>query len=177
MNNRKSAQASLRGKMNREEGGNFEQMIEAACNYYRSKGKADIEKTPEPIRQIGKKNERGQFLACYEKKAQPDFKGTLSGGQSIVFDAKSTITDRIAVSVLSEEQRKHLILHDRLGAKSGVMVAYSFKHFFFIPIDKFLNAKEINGHAYWTPLEAELAGTYIRYTGTMLDFLEVLMRC
>ena len=172
--NRKSAQASYRGRMNRKEGGDFEKMIESACDYYRNKGIADIEKTPEPF-SITKSLGKGKFEGYFERKAQPDFKGTLKGGKSIVFDAKATSTDRIAVSVLSDEQRKHLLLHKKLGALSGVMLAYSFKHYFFIPIDKFLNAKEINGHAYWTPLEAELGGTYIRHTGTMLDFLEGLI--
>ena len=166
----RAAQASYRGRLNRKEGGEFEKMIEAACEYYCDKGLADIEKTPEPFA-ITKSLGKGKFEGHFLHKAQPDFKGTIRGGKSIVFDAKSTITDRIAVSVLSDEQRKHLLLHKKLGATSGVMVTYSFKWFFFIPIDKFLNAKEINGHAYWTPLEAELSGVYIRHTGTILDFL------
>ena len=173
--NRKSAQASYRGKMNRKEGDGFEKMITDACEYYRNRGIADIEKTPEPFRVIGRTNSGSKFIGYFESKAQPDFKGTLKGGKSIVFDAKATTTEKIAVSVLSEEQKKHLVLHQKLGALSGVMVAYNFKHYFFIPIDKFLNAKEINGHAHWTPLEAELVGTYIRHTGTMLDFLEGLI--
>ena len=172
--NRKSAQASMRGKMNRKEGNDFEKMITDACAYYRDRGIADIEKTPEPFKVIGRTNSGGKFIGYFERKAQPDFKGTLKGGKSIVFDAKATTTEKIAVSVLSDEQRKHLLLQQKLGAISGVMIAYSFKHYFFIPIDKFLNAKEINGHAYWTPLEAELVGTYIRHTGTIFDFLEAI---
>ncbi len=163
--------ASLRGRNNRQEGNNFEDMILTACKHYYNKGIADIDKTPEPVRQISKMNERGQFLACYEAKAQPDFKGTLKGGRSIVFDAKATTTEKIAVSVLSDEQRKHLLLHHKLGALSGVMITYSFQRYFFLPIDIFLDAKELNGHAYFTPEEAQRVGEYIRHTGTFLDFL------
>lgn len=169
--NHRSAALSKKNKAAKDEGASFEKMIIDACNYYCDKGIADVDKTPEPVRQISKKNERGQFWACYEKKAQPDFKGTIKGGKSIVFDAKSTITEKIAVSVLSDEQRKHLILHDRLGAKSGVLMCFSFRCFFFIPIKTFLAAKELNGHAHWTVHDAALHGETVRHTGTILDFL------
>lgn len=168
--NRKSAQASYRGRMNRKEGGEFEKMIEAACEYYCDKGLADIEKTPEPFA-ITKSLGKGKFEGHFLHKAQPDFKGTIRGGKSIVFDAKSTITDRIAVSVLSDEQRKHLLLHKKLGAKSGVMMSFSSRYFFFIPITTFLDAKTLNGHAHWTAHEAALHGEMVRHTGTILDFL------
>ena len=40
---------SYRGKVSRCQGAFFEQMISAACNLYRERQIADIEKTPEPM--------------------------------------------------------------------------------------------------------------------------------
>ena len=95
--------AALRGKQNRAAGALFEQMIDAACRYYRQAGIAEIEKTPEAMKPLGHQNGKGQFLACYVKKAQPDFKGTLKGGCSIVFEAKITSADKIQQSVVLEQ--------------------------------------------------------------------------
>ena len=41
-----------KGHMNRVNGAFFEYIIEGGCQYYRDKGIADIEKTPEPMRPI-----------------------------------------------------------------------------------------------------------------------------
>lgn len=172
--NHRSAALSKKNKAARNEGDSFEKMITDACAYYFDREYADIEKTPEPFKVIGRTNSGNKFIGYYERKAQPDFKGTIKGGKSIVFDAKSTITEKIAVSVLSDEQRKHLILHDRLGAKSGVLMCFSFRYFFFVPIKTFLNAKELNGHAHWTVHDAALHGEIVRHTGTILDFLEAI---
>lgn len=62
-------------------GSYFEAMISGSCDYYLDRGLAKIEKTPEPMKPLGPKNYKGQFLACYTKQAQPDYKGTLKGGR------------------------------------------------------------------------------------------------
>lgn len=80
--------AQITGKQARAAGNYFENMISASCEYYRDRGIAKIEKTPEPMKPLGAKNRKGQFLACYTKQAQPDYGGTLKGGQSIYFEAK-----------------------------------------------------------------------------------------
>ena len=69
----KHMMAQIRGKQARVAGGYFENIISASCDYYLSRGLAKIEKTPEPMKPLGAKNRKGQFLACYTKQAQPDY--------------------------------------------------------------------------------------------------------
>lgn len=84
-------------RINRAVGALFETWIQAACDYYWAQGYACIEKTPEPLRPLQPYGDRsrGQFIACFVKQAQPDFKGTLCDGTCILFDAKHTEKDRI----------------------------------------------------------------------------------
>jgi len=182
MYNAKSAAASLRGAQNRAEGALFEELIEKSCKYYADKGIAYIEKTPEPFR-ITKSLGKGQFQGHFTKQAQPDFKGTVRimvpgrcdyYGRSMVFDAKVTRTDRIPISVLSEEQRNALLLHKRLGAVSGVLMSFSFRKFYYLPIDVFLKAKEHNGHQYWTAAEIEKIYNPVEYKGGILKIFTEL---
>jgi recombination protein U len=171
MYNAKSAAASLRGRQNRAEGEAFEQLIIRSCEYYRDKGIAFIEKTPEPFK-VTRSLGNGRFEGHFAKQAQPDFKGTvlMRGscstkalsiwdlkpiGRSIVFDAKATNTDKIPIAALSDEQRGALITHKALGAIAEVYMSFSFKRFYRLPIDVFLKAKEYNGHLYWTADEIE----------------------
>lgn len=65
----KHMMAQIRGKQARVAGGYFENIISASCDYYLSRGLAKIEKTPEPMKPLGAKNRKGQFLACYTKQA------------------------------------------------------------------------------------------------------------
>lgn len=164
--------ASRRGQLNRAEGAEFEKLIERSCEYYREKGIALIEKTPEPIRILTKVDNHGTFKACFTKQAQPDFKGTLKGGKAIVFDAKCTMTDKIPISALSDEQVKCLTMHENLGAISGVLMTFGFKAYAFMTVYRFLSAKEIVGHKHWTAYEAIIHGQPVRFTGTTIDFLE-----
>ena len=78
----KHMMAQIRGKQARVAGGYFENIISASCDYYLSRGLAKIEKTPEPMKPLGAKNRKGQFLACYTKQAQPDYGGTLTSRPS-----------------------------------------------------------------------------------------------
>ena len=74
---------SMTGARSRAEGAGFESLINSACEYYRTKGIADIEKTPEPMKPLGGADRSGRFLACYTKQAQPDYKGILAGGTAV----------------------------------------------------------------------------------------------
>lgn len=176
MYNAKSAAASLRGRQNRAEGEAFEQLIIRSCEYYRDKGIAFIEKTPEPFK-VTRSLGSGRFEGHFAKQAQPDFKGTvlvmLPGhcefyGRCIVFDAKATNTDKIPIAALSDEQRRALITHKALGAIAEVYMSFSFKKFYRLPIDVFLNAKEYNGHLYWTADEIERIYNPIEFKGGIL---------
>lgn len=169
--NRKSAAASYRGSHNRSEGAEFEKLIERSCEMYRAHDVAYIEKTPEPFKVISVPNARGQFIGYYEKQAQPDFKGTLFTGQSVVFDAKATTTDKLQLSALSEEQKQSLETHYKLRAICGVLISYSFKRFYFMPYSLFMSAKEYNGHKYWTADECEQVTKPLIFDGINLHFL------
>ena len=99
-----SIRRSYIGDRSRAEGAGFEAIISSACDYYRAIGRADIEKTPEPMKPLGGADRSGRFLACYTKQAQPDYKGVLSGGRAVVFEAKHTDTGRLLSDRVSAEQ-------------------------------------------------------------------------
>lgn len=170
----KSALNSLRGQSNRAEGLSFEEIVSRSCEYYRQCGIADIEKTPEPFA-ITKSLGKGKFEGHFLHKAQPDFKGVLKGGRCIVFDTKETTTDKISISALSETQKETLLSYHALGAVSGVLMAYSFTRFYFLPIDIFLSAKLLNNHQYWTADEACQYGSKVDYNGGRLRILNNLL--
>lgn len=161
--------AAAIGKRSRTAGGIWEGIIEASCEYYRTKGLANIEKSPEPMKPIGPKDRNGHFMACYTKMAQPDYKGTLKGGRSIVFEAKCTEADRMSRDVISSEQEKQLNLHEHLGAACYVMVTFSFSHFFKIPWASFRDMKQRYGRKYITP--ADLQEFKVPFIGGVIHFL------
>lgn len=97
-----NVQRSQRGLQSKRAGEHFENMIAASLGWYKDKGVAFIEKTPEPMRPLRPPNRQGQFLACYIKAGQPDFKGTLTGGRAVVFEAKHTDSDRIDYNRLTQ---------------------------------------------------------------------------
>lgn len=166
--NQQAAIRSFKGSQNRAEGIAFEKLIETASAIYADKGVAYIEKTPEPF-QVTRSLKNGRFEGYFKKQAQPDFKGTLKSGQSIVFDAKATETEKIPVSALSDEQVKSLTLHKKLGAETGVLLRFGVSGFAWIPFETFMNAKEINGHKHWTKEEAEPYA--VNYRNGYLDYL------
>lgn len=163
-------QSSLMGKRNRAAGMFWEQLIETSCAYYRAQGIAEITKTPEPMRPLSKQNEKGQFLACFTKQAQPDYKGTLKGGRSVVFEAKHTDSDRMLRTVISEEQKKELDSHEKLGALCFVLVSFHLQDYYRIPWTVFRDMKEHFGRKYIKP---EDLGEYkIDFFGGHLGFLK-----
>lgn len=166
--NQEAAMRSLRGAQNRKEGEVFEELIEKACSVYKDKHIANIEKTPEPMKILRPMGE-GKFLSCFTKSAQPDFKGTLCGGQAICFDAKATSTEKIPISALTQEQVDSLREHEVLNAATGVLLCFSFRTFAFVPFIVFMEAKKLNGHKHWTEQDAEPYRVYLN--NGYLDFL------
>lgn len=164
----KAALRSLRGAQNRAEGNAFEEYIEKSCKHYSDTAVAFIEKTPEPF-QITRALPQGKFEGYFSKKAQPDYKGTLRGGKTIVFDAKATSTEKIELSALTTEQQECLSMHMLLGAEAGVLLCYSFRDFAYIPFETFMRAKELNGHKHWTVEESKAFA--VRMKNGYLDFL------
>ena len=174
MDNRESVLHSIRGMQSKIAGETFEGIIEASLEWYKDSGRAHIEKTPEPMKPISKPNRKGQFLACFTKAAQPDFKGTMAGGLSVVFDAKHTDMDRIKQSYVTDEQADDLELHHRLGAAAFVLVSFGLHDFFRVPWTVWRDMKAVFGRKYIKPEELEIFRVpYMAGIVKILDGLEV----
>lgn len=166
----RNVQRSLRGSQSRQAGAYFENMIEASLRWYEDKGVAAVIKTPEPMKPLSKPNQRGQFLACFTKAAQPDFKGTLTGGRSVVFEAKHTESDRIEYSRLTDEQVEQLERHHKLGAAAFVLVSFGLQDFYRIPWPVWRDMKEIYGYKHIK--QPELEPYRVQYIAGVVKLLE-----
>lgn len=97
---------SIRGLQSRSNGEHFEGMIIAASRFYEERGIAAVDKTPEAFKVLkAMDRNRGQFICCFTKQAQPDFKGILMDSTMILFDAKHTDKDKISRDVVTAEQQ------------------------------------------------------------------------
>ena len=128
--NRKHREAGAKARTN---GQQFEELIDRALLRYRTLKIAYIEKTPEPMKPLSKPNQYGQFKACYEKHAQPDYKGTLKGGRAVVFEAKHTDGQRIEQNRVTTEQAAALNRHENMGALCFILVSFRFENFYAVP--------------------------------------------
>lgn len=170
--NSERAAAMIRGKSSRLAGSLFEQIIDHTCLWYAEQGIAVIEKTPEPMRPISKPNRAGQFQACYIKQAQPDYKGSLQGGRTIVMEAKHTDHTRIAFDRVSGEQQRQLEAYHNMGAIAVVLVSFGMQHFFCIPWTVWRDMKEHFGRKY---IRAEdVPGFHVPVQGGRLDFVSAI---
>lgn len=163
-------QRSQRGRQSRYAGEHFENMITASLRWYEDKGVACVEKTPEPMKPLRAPNRQGQFLACYVKAGQPDFKGTLTGGRSVVFEAKHTDSDRIEYSRLTDEQVEKLSTHHKLGASAFVLVSFGLQDFYRIPWEVWRDMKTIYGRKHIK--QPELEPYRVQYIAGVLKLLD-----
>lgn len=148
----------------------FEEMIKASCKFYEAMGEAKIDKTPEPtmpIRALGK----GQFLTYFVKKAQPDFKGVIKGGQAVVFEAKHTDTDKMSRSKISYEQEKELDVYEQMGAECYVLVSFGFRKFYKFPWKYFRDMDWYLGRKHIKETDFEIKEYEIKYINGVLRFL------
>ena len=159
------------GRMNNARGKLLEQLIENSCRLYEEEGKALIEKTPEPMRVVRKLNDGAHFICVFEKKGQPDFKGTIAGGRAVVFESKYTEAGRISQSAVTDEQAKRFEQHHALGAYCFILVGFSLDSFCAIPWEIWREMKERYGRKYIKCSEAEIIGR-VPYTGSRILFLE-----
>lgn len=166
----RNIQRSQQGLLSKRAGDQFEAVIKSSLVWYELKGLAFIQKTPEPIRQLSRPNPRGQFLACYEKAAQPDFTGTILGGRSVVFEAKHTDSDRIEYSRLTDEQIKQLDMHHHLGAAAFVVVSFGMQDFYRIPWKVWRDMKAIYGYKHMKQQDCE--PYRVHYVDGVLKLLE-----
>lgn len=158
--------------LNQRDGQFFEKLIEAACTWYSKQRIAAIQKTPEPFKVI-RRMPKGQFLGFYQKQAQPDFKGVVRGGKTVIFEAKHTSTGKMSEAVLSETQRRMLAEYSNLGAKCFVVVSFGCTDFRRIPFELFRDMKMTFGRRYFTAVESEQYRVDFNRYG-VLDFLQGL---
>lgn len=157
------------GYCSKLEGETFENIISNACRYYQENEIAEIEKTPEPFR-VERPAENGKFFGHYEKRAQPDFKGTLKGGRAVCFEAKHTKADKIEMRRVSDDQAARLEAHNKLGALAFVLVSFGLTRFFSIPWEVWTHIPEKFGRKYVTPRDLE--AYEIKIKDGVLDFLK-----
>lgn len=136
----------MAGKRAHAAGSYFEDIIATACAWYDEQGLAYIKKTPEPMRPLARPNEYGQFKACFTERAEPDYKGTLRGGGSIVFEAKHTDQGQIQQSRVTDTQQTALMKHHNLGASAFVIVSIQFVDYYRIPWPVWRDMKTIFGY-------------------------------
>ena len=121
---KKDPKRQLLGKIAKARGKQFESRIDDSFAYYAQKGFAIIEKTPEPMHPT-KNLGNGKFIAYYEKQAQPDYKGTIKGGRTVMFEAKFTAADRMEQSRVLQSQQDYMDRHQALGARCFVIAGFS----------------------------------------------------
>lgn len=167
MSAEKDPRRQLQGRIAKERGKQFEARLDASFAYYAERGFALIEKTPEPmhpIRSLG----RGQFVAFYEKKAQPDYKGTLKGGRTIMFEAKYTDKDRLEQSRVLASQAEYMTRHEALGARCFVLAGYRSGNVYCIPWRVWTTMKERFGRKYVTEADLDEYRVQQSWNGVLL---------
>ena len=162
-------QQRARNYLNRERGAAFEARINESLEYYRSRGYAAVEKTPEPMKPI-KDLGNGKFIACYEKKAQADYKGVVKGGREVVFEAKYTASDRLTQDRVTPEQTAYMNEHAALGARCYVIGGFSSGSVYLIPWAVWSDTKNHFGRKYATEADLTPYKTKIGWNGTLMLF-------
>lgn len=111
----------------------------------------------------------GKFIACFEKTAQPDFKGVSSEGEAILFEAKHTDTDKMDYSRVTDEQLNQLILFDQMNAEVFILLSFQMKHFYRIPVNVWKNMKDLYGRKHLK--ESDIQEYRVNSSGMFIDFL------
>lgn len=162
----------MTGLLSKRKGQFFETMVLEAARYYENKGIAVIEKTPEPMRILKPYDDKGRFVACFAKQAQPDFKGVLCDSTMVIFDAKSTDMDRIRREAVTEEQEECFDRYQLMGARCFLVITLRFEKYFRVPWNIFKNMKKIYGHKYMD--ENDLKEFEIKFRNGNILYLEGL---
>jgi recombination protein U len=163
----------IQGREARKAGGNFETYLDDLFTLYSKYDVMHIEKTPEPMRVIRPAGP-GQFIACFQKSAQPDYKGTMKGGRCIVLEAKHTDSDRILQSALTENERDELEKYYRMGAIAGVVVSFGMRRICYIPYIAWKHMDLFAGHKHIKAAEAEPweAPCFSKLTHNIKEYLQ-----
>src|SRR5436309_14619994 len=93
----------------------YQRLVTAACRLYDAQERAYIAEIPTPMG-IAK----GGEAAFFKEKAITDYYGTLSGGRSVVFDAKGSLDGGYRAGIPDNQLRVMEQVH-RLCGVSGVL--------------------------------------------------------
>lgn len=154
MTNTKDPRRQRLGAIAKANGKHFEERLDQAFSYYRDRGYAIIEKTPEPMRPT-KNLGNGKFIAFFEKKAQPDYKGVIKGGRAVMFEAKFTSKNRMEQNRVEQGQGEYMDCHETLGARCFVVVGFSTGEVYRLPWDDWKAMKQKWGRKYVTEADLE----------------------
>ena len=154
MTNTKDPRRQRLGAIAKAKGKHFEERLDQAFAYYRDRGYAIIEKTPEPMRPT-KNLGNGKFIAFFEKKAQPDYKGIIKGGRTVMFEAKFTAKERMEQDRVEREQGEYLDRHECLGARCYVLAGFGSGEVYRVPWSVWKDMKEHFGRKYVTETDLE----------------------
>lgn len=156
-----------KGERSRTAGKNFENRLTQTFDYYKARGYAYVEKTPEPMKVL-RSLEQGRFMCCFEKKAQPDYKGTLKGGRTVMYEAKFTESDRLTQDRVSPEQSAYLDRHYDLGARCFILAGFSSGNVYCVPWPTWRDMKAKFGRKYVK--ETDLADYAVKtaWNGTLM---------
>ena len=163
----KDPRRQLLGKVARAQGEQFESRLDTTFDYYEHTGFAAVEKTPEPMKPIQSLG-KGRFIACFVKKAQPDYKGILKGGREIMFEAKFTSTGRMEQSRVLPGQAEYMDKHQALGARCYVIAGFDTGHVYLIPWQDWKSMKNLFGHKYANEADLEKYLVQTAWNGTLL---------
>lgn len=157
----------LRGRQSKAKGKRFEERLDASFAYYREKGFALIEKTPEPMKPT-KNLGNGKFIAFFERKAQPDYKGTIKGGRTVMFEAKYTSDDQIKQERVNKDQAQYMTRHEALGARCYVLAGFDSGEVYCIPWAVWSDMKRHFGRKYAKETELEPFRVPLGWNGVLL---------
>lgn len=163
----------IAGAQARAAGAIFENQITGSLQWHFDRGLLKAEKTPEPMKPIRPMGKGGHFLACYEKKAQVDFCGTMRGGRSVRFEAKQTDSGKFERRRLTDEQMDDLRDHQSLGALCFVLLCFGIDRFYRVPWQVWENMKTIYGRQFVT--EPDLLQFRIPYTAGVIKILSGIL--
>lgn len=165
----KDPRRQLLGKLAKAKGKRFEARLDATFEYYKYTGAAVVEKTPEPMRPTRSLG-NGKFIAHFEKKAQTDYKGTIKGGRTVVFEAKFTSTDRMEQSRVQRSQEEYMDMYERLGARCYVIAGFASDNVYCVPWSVWRDMKANFGRKYVTEEDLKNYKVSLSWNDTLMIF-------
>lgn len=157
MSTKKDPRRQIQGAVSKANGKKFEDRLDKSFAYYRTHGFAIVEKTPEPMRPVQNLG-NGKFVAFFERKAQPDYKGTIKGGRTIMFEAKFTSTGKMEQSRVLKGQADYLDQHQALGTRCYVIAGFSSGAVYRFPWCIWRDMKKYFGRKYVTEADTAKIG-------------------